>query len=116
MPFVGGILVGLGIGIMIFFGLVRQETTTKSEDISQEYDGPPIPSLHAPAPNFKLSNLDGETISLDNFRGKTVLLNFWATWCAPCRLEMPAFQSLFEKNSENLTVIAVNNAEDPEDV
>ena len=44
------------------------------------------------APYFELLSLSGETISLSDFRGKGVLINFWATWCAPCRLEMPAIQ------------------------
>lgn len=47
------------------------------------------------APNFMLRDLDGNIISLSQLRGKVVLLNFWATWCGPCRVEMPAMEQLY---------------------
>ena len=47
------------------------------------------------APNFHLRDLDGHVTSLSQFRGKVVLLNFWATWCGPCRIEMPAMEQLY---------------------
>ncbi|HZU22459.1 MAG TPA: TlpA disulfide reductase family protein, partial [Terriglobales bacterium] len=49
------------------------------------------------APNFQLTTLDGKQVSLTDFRGKAVLLNFWATWCGPCRIEMPWFVDLQKK-------------------
>ncbi|UVT15162.1 MAG: TlpA family protein disulfide reductase [Nitrospira sp.] len=47
------------------------------------------------APNFKLRDLAGNVMSLSQLRGKVVLLNFWATWCGPCRVEMPAMEQLY---------------------
>lgn len=61
------------------------------------------------APGFTLRNLDGEDISLSSFAGKTVLLNFWATWCPPCRVEMPSMQRMYnELRDEGFELIAVD--------
>jgi thiol-disulfide isomerase/thioredoxin len=51
-------------------------------------------ALASPAPDFSLQSLDGRTLRLSDFRGKAVLLNFWATWCGPCKIEMPWFVEL----------------------
>ena len=60
------------------------------------------------APNFSLRNLKGNYESLDSFRGQVVVLNFWATWCAPCRVEMPSFEKLYRRyRSEGVAVLAV---------
>lgn len=48
------------------------------------------------APNFTLRDLTGKVMSLSQFRGKVILLNFWATWCGPCRIEMPAMEQLYQ--------------------
>lgn len=61
------------------------------------------------APDFQLQNLAGETVSLSDFRGKKVILNFWATWCPSCREEMPEMQSYYEeKTNDQFEIIAVN--------
>ena len=60
------------------------------------------------APDFSLRNLKGNYESLDSFRGQVVVLNFWATWCAPCRVEMPSFEKLYRRyRSEGVAVLAV---------
>src|SRR5699024_1124883 len=58
------------------------------------------------APDFALNTLDGEEIVLSNYRGSTVMLNFWTTWCPPCRAEMPDMQKFYQ-NTE-VEVLAVN--------
>lgn len=69
------------------------------------------------APNFRAVTDDGQTIVLDDLRGQAVLLNFWATWCGPCRVEMPEFQSAYTAHGdEGFTILAVNNMETLEDV
>lgn len=116
MPFLGGILLGLGVGILIFYGFLKQNTAPKVSILTQGSKPIPVPSLDAPAPDFELYNLSGESIPFEEYRGKPVLLNFWAIWCAPCRLEMPVFQSKFEKYAGELSIVAINNAENPDDV
>lgn len=67
-----------------------------------------------PAPDFTLVDQNGETHTLSDYRGKTVFLNFWATWCSPCRGEMPEIQALYEKygsNQEDLIVLGVAGPE-----
>jgi len=61
------------------------------------------------APNFRLRDLDGNLTSLSQFRGKVVLLNFWATWCGPCRVEMPAMEHLYRTLSRReFQILAVS--------
>jgi peroxiredoxin len=60
------------------------------------------------APGFNLRNLKGNYQSLDSFSGQVVVLNFWATWCVPCRVEMPSFEKLYRRyRSEGVAVLAV---------
>jgi thiol-disulfide isomerase/thioredoxin len=63
--------------------------------------------------DFSLSLLEGETRSLSSYKGKVVFLNFWATWCGPCRVEMPSMEALYNKFSDKgLEILAVNSGED----
>ncbi len=69
------------------------------------------------APDFSLKNMDGESQSLSDYRGKVVMLNFWATWCPPCRHEMPSMESIYQDLKEQgFVVLGVNQFEDPEHV
>ncbi|MEQ6391051.1 TlpA disulfide reductase family protein [Bacillaceae bacterium S4-13-58] len=66
-------------------------------------------SVGMQAPDFTLKTLDGETVSLSDFRGQKVMINFWATWCPPCRAEMPDMQKFYE--DEKVVILAVNLTE-----
>lgn len=67
------------------------------------------PSIGSPAPDFRLMDLHGKAISLSDYHGKVVLLNFWATWCGPCRVEMPAMEALYRSmQSKGLEIIAIS--------
>ena len=69
------------------------------------------------APDFQLEDLDGQEVSLSEFRGRPVVLNFWASWCGPCRLEMPVFQEVYTDEmwkAGGLVILAVNLGESPE--
>ena len=65
------------------------------------------------APNFRLETTCGETVTLEALRGRPVLVNFWATWCGPCRAEMPELQRLHERMGDKLVVLAVDVDESP---
>lgn len=60
------------------------------------------------ATDFSLQTTDGKTIRLSDYRGKKVILNFWATWCPPCKAEMPHMQKFYEAHHDEVEVIAVN--------
>lgn len=69
----------------------------------------PVPARGFLAPDLSLVTLGGETVSISNLHGRAVLLNFWASWCPPCRAEMPAIQAVHEEYAERgLVVLAVN--------
>ncbi len=59
--------------------------------------GQPSPLRNKPAPAFTLSELDGKKVSLSEYKGRPVVVNFWATWCAPCKVEMPWFEEFRKK-------------------
>lgn len=69
----------------------------------------PAPQQGFLAPDFELQTTTGETIKLSDFRGQAVLVNLWATWCPPCRAEMPAIEKIHnEYKDDGLVVLAVN--------
>ena len=69
----------------------------------------PAPLVGHPAPGFTLIAIDGSQVALDDLRGQVVLINLWATWCPPCRAEMPAIQQAYERfRDQGFVVLAVN--------
>jgi len=65
-------------------------------------------------PEFVADSLSGDPIRLSDYRGQVVMLNFWATWCPPCRAEMPTINAAYQQYSDQgFTVLAINNAESP---
>jgi len=68
----------------------------------------------SPAPDFTLKGIDGRNLRLQEQRGQVVLVNFWATWCGPCRQEMPHLNRLYDKyRASGFTLLAVNIDDDP---
>jgi peroxiredoxin len=75
--------------------------------------GSRVPTVGMQAEDFRLTDLAGKEQSLSQYRGKIVLLNFWATWCKPCTTEMPAMQTIYDKlRDKGFVVLAVNELED----
>lgn len=72
-------------------------------------------TLSGPAPGFSLQSRDGEHVSLSALKGDVVMVNFWATWCVPCRQEMPHLQALYERYHDlGFELLAVNVEDNPE--
>ncbi|MFL6560870.1 MAG: redoxin domain-containing protein [Bacillus sp. (in: firmicutes)] len=65
-------------------------------------------SIGAKAPDFELKTLTGENVKLSDLKGKKVMLNFWATWCPPCKAEMPAMEQFSKKDGKDIVILAVN--------
>jgi peroxiredoxin len=83
------IVVAMVVSVLLVFGfnLARRNTQSPEAKAASRLQG-------QPAHDFALQSLEGKTVHLSDFRGKAVLLNFWATWCEPCKLEMPWFVDL----------------------
>jgi len=77
---------------------------------------PPAPAVGHPAPDFTLTGVTGEPVTLAALRGQPVVLNFWATWCPPCRAELPELQAASERLQGQVAIVGVNQAEDVERV
>ena len=97
------IVVIAAIAVMLIIG----KHLTKRSNVTQTVN-PGGPAIGSVAPEFELTSLDGKKVRLSDFRGKAVLLNFWATWCQPCRIEMPWFVELEKQyGPEGLQVVGV---------
>ena len=74
----------------------------------QSSEGPELDLRGKAAPSFSLKTLDGRSVALSDFKGRPVLVNFWATWCAPCKLEMPWFEQFHaEYASQGLEILGI---------
>ncbi len=72
-------------------------------------------TLGIPAPDFNLKDINGETVSLKDYRGKVVLLDFWATWCGPCIGELPKLKALYERHKDNPDFVLISISSDVND-
>jgi len=111
-----GLFIGAGLGIFLYFGLGVGRSVPVSQSIPPGRQLIAAPSVGSLAPDFELEDLTGETRRLSDLRGKVTLINFWATWCAPCRLEMPTIQEKADQYPSQLAVFAVNFDESPDQV
>jgi len=94
--------------------LLLSATAVAEEELSHSFARIDPPRS---VPDFSLPDMDGELHTLQDYRGKVVLINFWATWCPPCRREMPALEKLYNTLAdEGFAVLAINQWEDSDHV
>lgn len=89
----------LAIGVIVALSLQQTFTpeVTATPSLWVQDDERNVVRIGDQAPDFSLQDLRGESMRLSHFRGKVVLLNFWATWCGPCLIEMPALEQLYQR-------------------
>jgi len=105
------LLLALALILLIVLSgwLTRRARQSNMDD--EGHDSPLTGSL---APDFSLKALDGSVVKLSDYRGKkTVVLAFWATWCGPCRMEMPLLDAFYRHRSSNVELLAVAMDQDP---
>ena len=113
----GGVLIGAAIGYLVFFGLpsatpdLQPQSTVSAPQFS-------IAGLEtgSQAPEFELEAADGTIVRLADYRGEVVLINFWATWCVPCRTEMPLLQATFESFKDQGFMVLGIDFDEPADL
>lgn len=91
------LVIFLAVGAAFYTGLTDNAQPVKVGDM---------------APDFRLESIDGESIRLSDYRGKAVFVNFWATWCDPCKVEMPYMEDAYQaQEGEQFEILAVNIAQ-----
>jgi thiol-disulfide isomerase/thioredoxin len=102
--------------LVVLLGLLSLSVQADWQQPELSYNLTPVKD-RVVAHDFNLQNMDEEDIRLSDYRGKVILINFWATWCPPCVREMPSMERLKQKMSaDDFAVLAVNQMEDPDDV
>ena len=100
---------GLIILVLLLIGASGCGVETEREEIGELEEVVSAEEEWGDAPDFTLPDLEGNSLTLSDFKGRVIILNFWATWCPPCRREIPDFVELYEKyKDEGLVIIGVS--------
>jgi len=114
----GGLVIGLVIGALILLGpplpLAQRTGGAGAGGTPQTLGAAPVSG--APAPDFSLQDTKGNTVSLADGKGHPVLINFWATWCLPCRAEMPAIEQRFQAHKDAGLLVYAVDFDEPQDM
>ena len=100
----GGLVIGLLIGAVVLFSLPGGGAKARR---------PAPPATGVALADFQVEGLNRKPISLSSMKGKPVVLNFWATWCPPCREEMPLFERFSKELADQVVFVGINYDEDP---
>ena len=98
-----GILAGL-----LFFAVYQHFYKADDPDAIQASTTSSGIDIGLMAPPFTLKNLAGEKVDLNEYKGRKIMINFWATWCPPCKEEMPAMEKFYKNHSEEIEILAIN--------
>ncbi len=113
------LLAAIAVAATYLYLSYRKETLWREVDHEKLYTSLGITRIDPPekAQDFTLKNLEGNEVTLQDYRGKVVFLNFWATWCGPCRMEMPSMEKLWQEfKEEEFVILAIDIRERPEKV
>ncbi|MFS0575461.1 TlpA disulfide reductase family protein [Sporosarcina sp. 179-K 3D1 HS] len=107
---VAALLIGAMVVMMVKSKLDKPEPVVYTSEEQKAMDSIPGLKKGEIPPDFELTTLDGETVKLSEMKGKKVVLNFWGSWCPPCKAEMPHMQKYYKKNAvkDNVEFLAVN--------